>query len=335
MKITSFGDMAQSQYLRMRNMELKQQVASLGQELSTGKTSDLTGRLGADFTYLADVERNLARMDSYDVTVMEATLFASSAQDYLMNINTNVTDLRANFLTFGTYATAENADQMAGDSRLYLRSSISAMNGSAGGRNLFAGTATDTEPLNDVDTLMSALVTEVTGLTTAADVAQAVKDWFDDPAGFDAVMYNGSTNSLAPVQVGPSDQISLDLRADDPDVKFVLQAFAIGAIGNEAGLSFSDEIKTDLVNITTSELQESEDRVINLRADVGFAQGRIEEVSTRNLAAKTSLGLAKNSLIEADPYETFTRLEEAQTQLESLYTVTVRSSQLSLLRFMS
>ena len=78
----------------------------------------------------------------------------------------------------------------------------------------------------------------------------------------------------------------------------------------------------------------SQDRLSALRADVGFAEARIEEAQTRNSAARVGLETARNQLLVADPYETAIRLEEAQFQLESLYSVTARTARLSLLNFL-
>ncbi|MDG1170848.1 MAG: flagellin, partial [Sulfitobacter sp.] len=75
------------------------------------------------------------------------------------------------------------------------------------------------------------------------------------------------------------------------------------------------------------------DDVIALRADVGFVEARIEKIGARNSAEATSLEYAKRALLEIDPYEAATKLEEAQFQLQSLYSVTVRMSQLSLVNF--
>ena len=61
---------------------------------------------------------------------------------------------------------------------------------------------------------------------------------------------------------------------------------------------------------------------------------RLDRIATRNAAEVTSLTMAKNTLLEADPFEAATKLEEAQFQLQSLYTVTVRSSELSLVNFL-
>jgi len=334
MTITSFGDMAHNVFLRSRTAELKENLATLTQELSTGKASDLNQRLGGDFTYLADIEHNLSRLQSYKTATIETSLFASSGQMLIAKIDSNASDL-SNDILATTGATNDNATNLLStQSRLYLEESIRALNGQAAGRSLFAGTATTDAALADVDTLMSTLVTEVSGLTTAADIIQEVKDWFADPAGFDAVMYQGSTTSMSAVYVGPNEQVNISLRADNDDFKQAMQSFALGALATEPGLALSVGIKGELMETTGNELLETRSRLISVQANLGFTESRIEEAAIRNAAAMTSLSLTLNELTQADPFETATRLEETQFQLEALYAVTARSSQLSLLRYM-
>jgi flagellar hook-associated protein 3 FlgL len=265
----------------------------------------------------------------------EAKVFATAAQTYLEQVQNNNNELSNSLLSVSSSLTTDNAELFSREARQSLENSISAINGQIGGRKVFSGTATGTLPLNDVDTLMTAIVAEVSGEPTASDMIQAVKDWFDDPAGFDTVMYQGSTTSLSPLKVGPDEQVSLTLRADNDDLKHSLQSLVIGSLATEPGLALSDTDKVLLMQSTTPELVESNNRLVDLRSDIGFVQARIEDSAARNEAAKTSLGLAKNELVQADPYETFAKLEEARTQLETLYTVTARSSQLSLLRFIT
>lgn len=334
MNINSYGDMAQHLFLRGRNAELKEQVGTLSEEFATGKTANITERLGGDFTYLADIENTLGRLDSFAVANAETKLFASATQNSLGKMQAQVLSLRNDILTMSTGLNASTGKQFANQARQQMDSAISSLNGWAGGRSLFAGTATNLSPLEDTDTLMTALVTEVGGLTTSNDIIAAVKNWFDDPAGFDTVMYNGSTTSLQPVQIGESDQVALELRADNPDLKHTLQSYAIAALANESGLVISDEVKTGLVRSAGLELASSNDKLIDVQADIGFIEGRLEAANARSEATKTSLSIAKNNLISADPYETYTRLQEAQTQLEGLYTITARSADLSLLRYL-
>lgn len=335
MILKSYGDMAQHLFLRSRNAELKDNITTLSEEFATGKTANLTERLGGDFTYLADLESNLKRLDSYMVANSEVQLFATATQGSLDKVHGQVQAMRNDILRLSPAMDVENAEQFGSQAKTRMASAINLMNTSVGGRTIFAGTATDTKPLNDAGTMMTAVLAEVSGLTTSSDIIQAVKDWFSDPAGFDAVMYNGSTTSLQPVSVGEGEQVRLGIRADDSNLKHALQSYVITALADEPGLGLTGDVQIDLVIQASGELSESEDRLIQLQADVGFIEGQLEAINTRNEASKTSLGIVKNNLVSADPYETYTRLQEAQTQLEGLYTVTARSSQLSLLKYIS
>ncbi|WP_291728138.1 flagellin [Leisingera sp. F5] len=334
MILNSYGDMAQHLFLRSRNAELQQNITTLSEEFATGKSSNLTERLGGDFTYLADLENTLNRLDSYMVANGEVQLFATTTQGSLDKVQSQVQAMRNDILTLSSAIDVDNAEQFGSQAKQRISSAINLLNASVGGRTIFAGTATDTKPLNDTGTLMSAILTEVSGLTTSNDIIQAVKDWFDDPAGFDTVMYSGSTTSLQPVTVGEGEQVTLGIRADDDNLKHALQSYVITALADEPSLGLTDDVKVDLVRQASSELTDSVDKLIQLQADVGFIEGQLEAVNTRNEASKTSLSIVKNNLVSADPYETYTRLEEAQTQLEGLYTITSRSSQLSLLNYL-
>jgi len=59
-------------------------------------------------------------------------------------------------------------------------------------------------------------------------------------------------------------------------------------------------------------------------------QARIDTATTRNTSEATALGIARAGLVQLDPYETATRLQHAETQLQLIYTLTARMSRLSL-----
>ena len=330
----SYGDLTTHSFLRNRNAELKLDLATLSQEVSTGKKSNLTEELGGDFTYLADIENNLNRIESQTVATNETKLFALSIQDNLARVQEGTQKMRDDVFSASATMTVTDASRFAVEAERQLDVAISALNGWAGGRSLFAGTATGTSPLNSTETLMTELISEVSGLTTADDVIQAVKDWFNDPAGFDTAMYKGSTTNISAVEVGDGQKVSLDLRADDPDLKSALQSFAILALVDETVLGFDEATQKDLARKAGMELSDSTDRLINVQADIGLMEAQLERVSTRNQASKTSLSLAFNEIVLADQYEVSSKLKSTETQLEILYTVTARSAQLSLVKHM-
>lgn len=334
MNLTQLGDLSQNTYMFTRGAQLKQNIAHLQQELSTGKTSDLTGRLGGNFNYIADIEKNLSRLDSFETIISETTHYVSMTQATVGRINDLAQRYSDDLLAVGGIAQEQQIDQLSDQSLDYLGQTIAALNTSVGGRSLFAGTDTDAVPVADAATIMSALVAEVGALTTASDIVQAVQDWFADPAGFDTVAYNGSFTDMAPVKISAEEEVSIARRADDSEFKQAMASFAVGALIDDPTLAYGAALKRDLVIATTGEMVATKDQLIGVQADIGFTESRIEDTSARNAAEKTSLSLAMNELVQADPYETITRLEEAQFQLEAIYTVTSRSSQISLLNFM-
>lgn len=335
MNMTSIGDLANSIMLRQRSVQLSQEISTLSQELSSGQVSDVSGRLGGDYSYLTDIDRNLAKLEGYAVSTSEAALFSGAAQTSLERLHDLSASLSSSLITFDATSTNALREHLSVSAESDIASAISALNASAGGRSLFGGIATDRAPLGSADTLMAELNTLVAGLTTASDVETAVNAWFADPAGFEAAMYEGSDIVLAPIQIGAGEEVSLALTAQDTVFRDTLRDMALVALAGDPDLGFDWATQNDLLKTAGDGMLANQESLTGVRADLGFAEARIEEIAARNTAARSSLEYSRSALLEADPFETATRLEEAQFQLESLYTVTVRSANLSLLNFLS
>ncbi|GLP87246.1 flagellar biosynthesis protein FlgL [Epibacterium sp. DP7N7-1] len=335
MNVQSFGDMAQYLFLRRRSVELNKTLDTLTQEMSTGIASNLPERLGGDLGFVVDLERSISKMDSYKVAAQEAGLFASTAQSYLERINDNALNLGSDILALSSTSNDTTTQEMATQSANFLTETIANLNGKLSGRSLFAGTDTSSTPLESADTMMTALIAEVGALTDVDDIVQAVENWFNDPAGFDAIMYNGSTNNMSAVRIGANEEVNFALRADDDRLKQAMQSFALGALASSDNLSHLSTVESSaLIKRAGTELMNAQSELTDVQSDLGFIQARIEETQTRNTAALTSMGTTLNDLILADPAETASRVEEVQFQLEALYSITVRSSQLNLLNYM-
>ena len=334
MNMTSIGDLAQNMMLRHRSVQIKQTIGTLTDELSSGRVSDLSARLKDDFSYLTDIDRNLARLEAFSVASKEAAFFADASQVSIGQLHELSTALSGSLISFNAPTHAPLGSHIALQARGNLDTAISLLNSSTGGRSLFAGTATDRAPLASADVMLGELETIVSGLGSSAAIETAVADWFADPSGFRAVMYSGSDDTLAPIRIGQGQEVALTLKADDQAFQDLLQNLALVAMAGDESLGFGQGVQDDLFETATEGLLNTQDKLAAVRSDLGFAQFRIEETTIRNASARTGLEYSKGSLLEADPFETAIRLEEAQFQLESLYAVTVRSSQLSLLNFM-
>ncbi|MCE8508844.1 flagellar biosynthesis protein FlgL [Ruegeria pomeroyi] len=334
MAMNSLGDLAQNLMLRSYGTRIRNEVNTLTRELSTGEVSDISGRLRGDYSHLADMDRSLRRLSALSTANAEAKLMASASQTSLGTVEETASDLSEALLAVSISNQAVSHAQAGVKAHGALGTMISALNTSVGGRSLFAGIATDQAPLASADTLLSELRTALSGLSTPADILQAAQDWFDDPAGFVATVYEGADQSLAPIQVSEDTEVALTRRADDPAFRKALQLASVAALAEDSTLGLSADTKTALFKQVGADLLGARDGIVALQAETGDAEARIEKAATRNGAAKGGLELARGELVGADPYETAIRLEAVQFQLESLYTTTVRNSRLSLVNFL-
>ena len=127
---------------------------------------------------------------------------------------------------------------------------------------------------------------------------------------------------------------SSSLRGDAPVIRDILKQTAIAALAADQDLGYSQTIQGALLVTAGENLMAVQGDLTGLRADLGYAETRLEESKTRLSAERTSFEMSRNELLGVDLYETATRLEAVQFQLESLYTATSRLSGLSLVRYL-
>lgn len=327
------GDLAQTFLLQRRGAAIKADMARLTEELASGQVSDTKSVLAGNVAYLSDIESDLRGLSAYKVAGTEAAQFASSVQSALERMDFGVGELSTSLLAVGASANGTVLDKMSADAENEFRSLVSVLNTSSAGRSIFAGAATDQSALSSADAILADLRAAIVGNTTVADIETAVDQWFDDPAGFRASAYTGSDASLAPLQLAEDEQVSLDLKADSQVFRDLLKGVALAAVAADGGLGLSAGNQRELLVTAGIGLLEAKEVLTATQSSVGSAEARIDTIAARNAARDTSLQLARGALLQADPYETATQLEAVQFQLQSLYTITARTSDLSLVNF--
>jgi flagellar hook-associated protein 3 FlgL len=334
MNVTSIGDMAQGLMLRSRTAEIKSAITRLTDELSSGQVNNVAERLGGDFAQLASIDKNLAQLKAFNIAASEARMFTDVAQESLSSLQDLTTALGADVISSVPSQLTTVRQSFSTRAEGDLQRVLTTLNTNVAGRSLFSGIATDTAPIQGtVDDLLDGLRVAISGLPDAADIQVAADDWFADPAGFRATMYAGADIPLAPVDVGPGDQVRMELMADDETFRDLLKAMALTALATDPALGLDVANQNQLILQSGEGLLSEQDAIAALRSDLGYSQSRIDEANARNSASVTSFEIARATLLASDPYDTATQLEEAQFQLESLYAATVRTSRLSLLNF--
>lgn len=330
----SFGDLASSFVQRTRNTALKQQIDRLTGELASGRISETREILSGNTSYLTDIESRISTLSGYRNATAEATHFATGLQLALNQINETGLNLAGSLLAASNGIAGPAGADVGPEAQNAMRSIVGRLNAQVAGRHIFSGTATDRPPLPDADTILAGLSAAIAGATTPDTMITAARDWFDDPAGFAGLMYSGSNDDLAPIALSPTERVNLDIKATDPRLGKTLSLIGVAAIAEDPAFALDTAQLTELFGKAGQNLLVAQDDVISMQSNVGFVEARIEKVAARNAAEGTSLDFARKQLISIDPFEAATRLEQTQFQLQSLYSVTVSMSRLSLVNFL-
>jgi flagellar hook-associated protein 3 FlgL len=334
MSAISIGDLAQSFMLRHRNSALKQDMLRLTQELSTGRVADLREALQGNYSYLTQIERSLDVLGGYQVATTEAKIFASHIQTTLGRFQDVGEELANSLVVNGGSTVGATSGDTSAEARTAVDILVGILNTKAAGRSIFGGTATDRAATETSQVLLSEIKNAMTGATTPSDMFVAAQAWFDDPAGFAAAFYKGGASDLSPVRLSESEQVAFDIRATDPKLKNMLLFASVAAVADDATFGLTTAEKAEVFSQAGTSLLGARDSIISLRSRVGFMEAQIDGAATRNAAEITVSEYEKTALLQVDPYDAATRLEEVQFQLQSLYSVTVRMSQLSLANFL-
>lgn len=332
MTFTSIGDLAQSMTLRRQNADLALRLDRLGRETVTGLADDRAAAVSGRFSALSGIERALATLAAHDRAAAEAAVLTSAVAAALSGLD----DLTAGFgaeLAGLAGASDIGTATLGTEARARLDQAFSLLGASAGGRHLFAGAATDTAPLAGTDTLMTALSAVAAGAATVEDVVTAVGDWFAAPAGaggyLDAV-YLGSDSRMTGFRPGDDTTAAAPPTAADPALRAVIEGLALAALVDGGTFAGDDGAQAQLLEAAGERLLAAAPGLVTLQARTGAAGSAIADAQTRNGAEAAALELARAGLIGVDQYDAATELQAVQTQIETLYAVTARLSQLSL-----
>ena len=333
MPIVSLGDGLQ-QFVSMRNGgAIKTELAKLSESLSTGQVTDLVAELDGDTTSFSGIDYSIQQLDGYLFASDETAQTLSTIQTVLGQVDSIRSETRAQLLLLNNGTGGIQVEVTANAARNAFEALVSTLNTNFANRSLLSGVAVDTPPLAAAEDMLADMLTSLAGAMTAADVASALDTWFDDPAGGFANMgYLGDTGQPMERRISENQRFEINARADDQAIKDVLKAAAKAAVANDI-VALTDGEKMALLQDAGEGLFASSAGLNGVQARIGFVEASVERLSIEMQAQKTALEISKSDLVKADPFDTASKLQGMQLQLETHYTVTARLSQLSLLDF--
>ncbi|MGP3725045.1 flagellin [Cereibacter sphaeroides] len=329
MSAVSLGDLARTFLLRRQNAALKADVQRLSTEVVTGLAADVRQKTGGDLSALQAIDGSLTVLAARASATGEAASIASALQTGLARLDGLASDMSMKLLSVGNNATAMTTDQLGEEAEEAFRTAVATLNTRVGDRSIFAGTRPQQAAVLDADTILTALDTVIAGATTAADVQTAIEAWFDDPSGYSALAYTGGGRP-ASVTIATGEIVALEVTADSSAIRDSLKGLALAAMLNRGALSGALSERVSLGERAGSAILQGQTARVDLGARLGRAEARIHSATISNAAEVTSLQMARKELLGTDEYETAILLKATQAQLETLYNLTVRLSQMSL-----
>ncbi|MHA6327131.1 flagellin [Roseivivax sp. CAU 1753] len=331
----SIGDLAQSLVQQTRQGFLKSQIDRFGKQLTTGVAADSARKLSGDTSRLNALVMDLARLDTARELTGQAEIRITAQQATLSALDSIWAPRAADMLRADLLVLPDERATMSDRARDALDATLSALNTRSAGRSLFGGTATDRPAMADSTTFMASIEAALVGATDSTEVAARLDAWFDDPGGgYETDGYQGSATTLAPMRLGNDTEISLDLRADDSRLRSGLKALATAIVATSPDLALSPTDQTSLLTDAGLQMIGAQAGLTSLQADLGATEAQIDASSTRISAEIAAANAMRLSLVGTDAFDDASKLEAAQFQLESLYTVTLTARRMSFLEVM-
>ena len=335
MSFSTIGDMRQFFLTSQANLSLKTDLQTLVQELTSGEKSDLTAHLAANQTKLNSFDRQLEMLSRFAESNTDTGQLLSTMQLALDGVEGQRAASSAALLTVTSASSLSQIENAGGISLASFRATTQTLNMRFGDRSMFGGNDLNTNPMGDPDDMLDDLKLAVAGLTTSSEIEAAIDTWFDAPAGgFETLGYLGDDTGVMTRSIDSNQTVNVDVRADDQVIRDTLKALAKGALAADGSLGINLDTRQALQQQAGVDLLTVAAPMANLQARLGYAEGQVEEASVRIAAQQSSYGIARNELVTADPFETATRLQAVQQQLETQYTLTARLSRLSLTEYL-
>ena len=334
MNFTSMGDGAYYLTQSRQNTVLKSRLNLLAAQLGSGEIKDKPKALGGDTTRLSAIEHGLSRTASQITRNRETALSLATMQQTLDAVNGQRFALSESLVKVTRDSPQLQIDDGARNAVSRFSTMVNTLNTEVGGRRLFAGTAVNQPALAPPADMLADLVASIGGAVDEASILAAVDTWFDDPAGGFATMgYLGDTGAQPVRRLDEASTITLDARADDPGLRSVLKGAALAALADQIP-GLDRQTKATLLFEGGIRLQTSAVDIVNVQARLGLAESEVDRVTTTLSAEESAFNIARNDLVNADPFETASALQAVQLQLETHYQVTARLSRLSLAEYL-
>lgn len=331
MRFSSISDLGQNLMLRRQGADLKTNLARLTQELTTGVRLDVGRQVRGDFGPLAGLERSLSRLEGFSSARSDLSLRISGIQSSLSTLENVVASFGSDLVSSASLEQPDVLNAKLSSAPDRLDQVVSLLNTQVTGRFLFSGISTDQKPLSSGEEILTQVRNIASTAVDVTDFRTQVDAWFlDSGGGFESFAYGGADVAQNGISISETQAIDVPIKADDLIFRETLRDLAIASVISEGSLNTTEQEKREILTAVGTSLIASENALIGLQRDTGVTESFLSEAEVASETERNVLELALNKIISSDPYETASELEAVQYQIETLYVITARTSQLKL-----
>ena len=331
MSYGNLSDLGQSFMLRRQGAELRASLTQLTTELTTGLKEDVGNHVRGDYGPLAGIEYSLQKIDGFASGRTGLELQVTGLQSSLGVMQSLVGEMGTKLLSATNLEQSSNMLATGAEASAAITQLTSYLNTQVAGEFLFSGVASEQKPLMNGEDILDQVRGIATASTDVSDFLSQVGTWFDSAGGgFDTLAYSGSSNARSDIPISEYQVVDLPVKADDEGFRTALKSLAVTAIVSEGSIPGTDEEKRSTIEAAAQSLLSSEQSLIGMQREIGETESLIERAGVAANAERAMMETARLDIIAADPYDTASALEAVQFQIESLYILTARTSQLRL-----
>ena len=326
-----------STHLQMQRLgaAIKSGIESVGMELTTGVKSNPEEFSGTNHRQLDSIARSLALSEVRQQNLIVAGHRVSGTSAVLKTFKEITEKFGPHLVSASARGDQTSSTILAGEAVSLFQGAVSSLNVRQGGRTLMSGVSVDQSATISADEILDALAVLTSNARDAAEVSAIVRDYFANPAsGYVADAYLGSTTDVADVELRPDEFVKIQLRADNENFRSVLGELAQVALVARGAFQFPSAQLFQILESAGNGMIAGNDDLLALAASLGTAEEGIVVAQTGAAAEKTSLEIARNSILSVDSYEAASKFQAMQSQLQSHYTVIAKLSQLSLTAYL-
>lgn len=341
--------------LRNDISDIQARIAKVQHQVSTGKKADRYGDLGTQASLNISLHNDGEKIDGYQQTLSTLKVRLDLMDKNLLAIHDVALDIRTR--AFGTQPFDTGRQDLINSARDALTSITEKLQLSVDGRQLFAGTKTDTAPMLDSATILStvqglvgtqlgALAVPPAAGTVVPAIQGAVQDFFDgvnpptgQPTPNSLNFYAGGAKH-AGTEIDTGYKLDYSITGDDPafrDILTGLYMIASTPMPVDPPAAPGDISRADfdaVMAAAASKIGSGIDRLDVLTQQNGRNQQIVEDVGTRLDATSTIIKTQINDIEGADVYQASTLLAQLKSQLEATFSITGELRSLSLIDYL-